>query len=277
MRGIVTPDDLREFRSICEKRIEELDPDRTAELALSGGTDSMTILFSMLSTDRRPHCISFYVHGVESTDIKASRYVCKYFGLELTEVKLPSAPHEVIADIKRVLPHCAVIKPTIVQCMIPWLYIYPAMRGSYMLNGLGGDDHYCNQLKVQKDLHANGEESVLKYRQCYTDDINFSGGNIKRFAEVYQKRNEDFYNCAEITDWFRQFTVRAINKPYDKYPSIAAFADFYRLGRFKRAHSSYQINSGLKDSHLRLLDTQYNRRNAKSIVAIYNDLAANHA
>jgi hypothetical protein len=227
----------------------------------------------MLATGRKPHCITFYVEGIESNDLRSARNVCKTFGLALTEVMLPHDVERTVADIRKVLPHCHLIKKTIIQCMQPWLYIYPAMRSDLILDGLGGDDLYCNQRKVQVALHQKGEAAILKWRKVYSDDLDFSSGNIHRFAAYYQKRSFDFYHSPAIEQWFLQFKVKALHSPYEKYPSVAAFVDFYQHGNFRRSHSSYQINSGLREVHDQLLRSPYNQRKAQSVVAIYNDLA----
>jgi asparagine synthetase B (glutamine-hydrolysing) len=272
MKSVISKADLIVFRQLCEKRIEQIDPDRKAELALSGGTDSLTVLFSMLSTGRKPRCITFYVRGRLSSDLQASRNVCKAFGLELVEVELPTDPDQIISDIRSILPHCHKIKATIIQCMHPWLYMYPRIKSDLILNGLGGDDLYCTQRKVQVALHQKGEEAILSWRHVYSADLDFSSGNIHRYAAHFNKRNVDFYHCKEIEQWFLQFKAVSLNRPYEKYPSVAAFQDYYSRGKFRRLHSSYQINSGLKEAHERILQTRHNQRKAKAMIAIYNDL-----
>lgn len=273
MRSKITIADIKDFRQLCEDRINEIDPNRSAELALSGGTDSLTVLFSMLATGRKPRCITFYVEGVISGDLISSRGVCKHWGLELKEVVLPQDPNSIITDLRQIMPHCHKIKKTIIQCMHPWLYIYPAMRSDLILNGLGGDDLYCNQRKVAVELSKFGEDHILKYRHVYSDDLDFTSGNILRYGKSFNKTNIDFYNFKALEDWFLQFKASALNSPYEKYPSIAAFIDFYKQGPFRRHHSSYQINSKLRDVHDKLLWTSYNKTKAKAIIAVYNSLA----
>lgn len=276
MVSTIKPSHIAELREIFEKRIEEIDPDKKAALALSGGTDSVTILFSMLATGRRPRCYTFHVDGIESTDLLSSRSLAKHFGLELIEVTIPSDPDQIADDVRKYINECHVIKKTIVQCMHPWLYLYPAMqeRGdTLVINGLGGDDLYCNQRKINVALGKHGEAAVIQWRKVWSDDINFSAANIKRWGwGGFGIRNIDFYNHEDIENWFLQFTIRALHKPMEKYPSVAAFSEFYKMGNFYRKHDSYQINSGLKKAHEQLLkSTKWNVRYAKDMITIYND------
>ena len=275
MKQRFTKNDAIEFREICLNRIEEIDPARNAALALSGGTDSMTILFSMLETGRKPECYTFYMDGILSKDLKSSRYVCKHFGLNLHEIKVPSDVDSIYKDIKRVLPHCEYVKKTIIQCMIPWLYLYPAINCTTVINGIGGDDLYATQRKLRVKFAKFGDDAVLTERHFYGRDLRFSEANILRFAKEYHKENIDFYESLRMENFLNQFSMKAIIKPYDKYPSIAAFSDYYSKGHFYRDQTehSYQINSKLRDCHDKLLKSKYNKNGSKAIIGIYNLIA----
>lgn len=268
-------DGANRFRQICLDRIEEIDPNRDSALALSGGTDSITILFAMLETGRRPECYTFYLDGVESVDLKSSRAVCKHFGLNLHEVVIPKDEDTMYNDIKRVLPYCEHVKKTIIQCMIPWLYMYPAIKEHRVIQGIGGDDLYATQRKLQVKVHAEGDEAIAEYRKFYGNDLRFSEANIIRFANQYGKESADFYDSRAIEEFLLGYSFYAINKPYMKYPSVVAFADYYRQGAFYRDQTehSYQINSRLRDYQDRLLDGKYNKTGAKAIIGLYNAIA----
>lgn len=272
----ITGKDLRDARELYRKRIEELDPDRKAALALSGGTDSVTILFAMLDTGRKPRCYTFYVDGIESTDLLSSRALCKHFGLELVECKLPSDIDSIARDVASYIAICEVIKKTVVQCMHPWLYIYPAMKergDDLILNGLGGDELYCNQRKQAIRLHREGEAAMIPARSvCYSSDTNFSGGNIINYGRVaFEIDNVDFYDSQEIRDFFLQFKLSILSKPMEKWLSAGPYPDYYSQGKFYRRHDSYQINSGLKLAHEKLLQSNvYNPKGKRDVRPIYN-------
>ncbi len=270
-----TQEHAAQFRALMLRRIEETDPGRTAELALSGGVDSTTVLFAMLESGRRPRCITFHVEGHTSADLLASRALAKRFGLELAEVTLPRDVERIAADVRALLPHCHVVKKTVVQCLHPWLYIVPAMQSDLILNGLGADDLYCNQRKVQVALRQpDGEQAILQYRHVYSLDLNFSGGNIERYVRRMGKRTVDVYNDKAVEDFFLQFEAKALHKPFEKALSVQAFRDYYDMGRFFRPRSAYQINSGLRERHEQLLRSPYNRKGAKEVVVVYRDMAA---
>jgi len=267
--------DAKKLREIYISRIEEIDPNKDSALALSGGTDSITVLFAMMETGRKPECYTFYMNGIVSRDLISSRHACEYFGLNLHEVCVPSDVDSIYRDVKRVIPYCEKVKKTIIQCMTPWLYIYPAMEQHTIITGMGGDDYFGTQRKVQVAYHNLGDEGIIDLRKYFGDDLNFSGANIERFARVYGKENIDFYGSKEIEQFLLGFTFECMNKPVPKYPSIAAFMDYYRKEPFYRDQTdhSYQINSGLRECHERLLNSNYNRNGKKAIIGLYNEIS----
>lgn len=267
--------DAAEFRTICNNRIEEIDPDGKSALALSGGTDSVTVLFAMLDTGRKPRCYTFYMDGIISVDLKSSRNLCKDFGLELVEIPVPSDLDTMYVDIQAVIPYCSMVKKTIIQCMIPWKYIYPAMSEDTIITGIGGDDLFCTQRKLQVAYHKGGDEALVPFRKCYSDDLTFSAANIARYGKVYGKRNVDFYNSEDIFGFINRFSLSAINKPMMKGAAVKAYMDYYKLGAYYRDQTehSYQINSKLRDCHDRLLHSPYNKGGHKAIIGLYNEMA----
>jgi len=166
-------------------------------------------------------------------------------------------------------------KKTIIQCMIPWLYIYPAVSQPIIINGLGADDFFGTNRHTQVAYSKFGDAGIISERKYHGNDLTHADANIMRFARMYGKSNIDFYARADFETFLLQYTFRAINKPVPKYPSIAAFADYYKSGKFYRGqeNSSFQVNSRLRDCHELLLKSKYNTRHHKAIIGLYNDIA----
>lgn len=252
-------------------RVTSITAGRPFELGLSGGTDSTTILFACLELGLRPRCMTFRMDHHVSDDLLSAQALAKKFKLDLEIITVPGDVHSIAADVKRVLPHCHVPKKTIIQCLIPWLYIYPAMKTDLMLVGIAADDLYCNQRKVQVALRQEGEAAILKWRKLYHDDLNFSCANITRFAGHYGKECVDVYGWKPFEEFFLRFKAEALNRPYEKHISVRAFREYFDQGNFYRKRSSYQVNSGLRDRHDVLLQSDYNTRGRKAVIGIYGD------
>lgn len=270
--------ELEAYRQLLIDSVLASDPAGAAELALSGGVDSAAILFAMLELGRKPTCFTFYCQDTISEDLQSARALCRHFGLKLREVEIPWDLEElerVLRDL--VLPACHNIrKKTIVQCVHPWAYLYPRMESHLALCGLGADDLLCSQRKVQVKLNTEGEDALWEagWRgRSYTKDLNFSSANIVRFGERYGKTLVDSYDTPGIHRWFEQFPVKLLHTPFEKAATVLAWRDYFAQGAFRRAHSSYQVNSKLKVLHEQLLGTRLNTRGAKDVVSIYKDLA----
>lgn len=277
-KGTQIPDEeIAEYRRLLIDKIEREDPERRASLALSGGTDSVAVLFAMLASGRKPDCYTFRCEGVNSSDHQSAVALCEHFGLKHHSIVVPWDLAKLEADCRYLVSKAHVIKDTIIQCMHPWLYIYPAMSERKMFCGLGGDDLYCTQLKVQKELRMKGEQAVRDngWRKVYSDDPIFSTWNIINLGrEVYGKALIDAYHDPAIEAWFLKFPIRDLHTPFEKAPSVLAFSEFYSQGPFRRAHASYQINSKLKDMHQQLLQLPAAvEAGAKGTIWVYRRMA----
>lgn len=271
---MIPDSEIQKLRQLFIERIEAVDPNRDAGLALSGGVDSMTVLFAMLESGRKPVCYTFVCESTPSDDHASSVAVCKHFGLEHVTITIPWDMEKLVADIRVLVQKAHKIKNTIIQCMHPWLYIYPALKSDTILCGLGADELFCNQQKVQILLHAKGDDAVREagYRKTYTDDQNFSSWNIINLGKDYGKTLVDVYHTPEINAWFYQWPIDDLHRPFEKAATVLAFGDYFKQGAFRRPHSSYQKNSKLKDMHFALLGTEYNQVGAKDPGVIYRGI-----
>ena len=275
MTDLIPPEEISKLRAMLIDQVEKADPDGTAEVALSGGTDSATVLFAALASGRRPRCMTFHVEGNVSEDLQAARRITSHFGLELSEITIPWNEEQLVKDIRYLVSKAHVIKKTVIQCMHPWLYIYPAMRSGTILSGLGADDYYCSDKRAAIHLHKGGEARLLEYGYRVSDskNLNYSDGNSIAFAATFGKQNIDIYGRQDIEDWFKQWKIKQLHAPVQKYPSLKAFEEYFTQGAFRRLQSPYQINSGLRDYHETLLTSKYNTRGLQDMIGIYTDIA----
>lgn len=268
-----TEQDCRDFRQMLLDNVAAIP--QPYELALSGGVDSTTVLFAMLELGIKPRCLTFHCDGIESNDLRSVRQLQQHFDLDVEVVTVPSDPDSMIRDVKLVLPYCGTIKKTIVQTLIPWLYLAPASRTQHIVYGVSADDHYCNTRKYQTILREQGERAALQWRYFDNDDLNYTAANILRFNRMcYGVTLHDPYACLTMQRWFRQFWLQSLNDPFEKHVSVRAFMDYYRQGPFRRLRSSYQVNSGLRDLHAgRLMHSQHNLGKHTDPIGLYNLLA----
>jgi len=275
----ISESDYRYAREMFQWRIETLDPDRKAELMLSGGVDSATVLFTMLESGRRPHCLTFQVGERESNDVRVAAAMCRCFKLEHTIVKIPQSEWELFRDVSEVISRVDWtttnrIKKTIVQCVHPFLYLYPAMKGNLALCGLGGDSFYLTRRKEQEALAKFGDDYVSAWRRSYSADPDYSDYHIMALASQYQKTMRDFYDFMEMAEWIQRFTVRATHYPREKQASAGVYKDYWKQGHWYRPADRFQIGSGLRQYHELLLSSPTcNPDGSKAVIRIYNRIA----
>ena len=268
-----TSEDILELREIFLRRVEDVDSDGSAAIALSGGIDSVGVLFAELELGRKPRCYTFYADRHISSDIKASRNICSALGLELTEIVIPTDVDTMYRDVRRVIPHLCKVKKTNVECTIPWLYAYPAIKEDIVLTGLAGDDFFCNNRKANVMLGRVGEDGMLDYRRQHVKDIDNADKCILDLAKTYGKTAVDFYDFPEAIEWFMQFTLRSLNRPFQKAPLVYCWRDWYAKGAFYKKHSSLQVDSRLRDFYQELLASKYNTGGHRAVSGLYNQIA----
>lgn len=270
----ITSTQFKQARDKLVARVDVIDPHSDGELMLSGGVDSATVLFAMLEAGRRPRCLTFYLEGVESRDLRVSRSMCQEFGLEHVAVMVPRLPATIREDSRKIIElvdwsRLSSLKKTVVQCVHPFLYLYPAMVGPRPIFGLGGDNFHLPERTWRVLLHEKGDEAIRLVRRSWSADPNYSDWHIQDLGRrVYGKTPVDLYDFTWLGAWFQQFDDVHLNKPCQKWSAVGMFNDYWNRGRWFREQSSFQVNSGLREAHDTIMEPQ-----DKSVVSVYNRMA----
>jgi len=91
----------------------------------------------------------------------------------------------------------------------------------------------------------------------------------KELSNQYGINFIDAYADKAIEDYFLQFSLDALLTPH-KNLVTTAFKDYFdKVGGYRK-HSSYQVNSKIRDYHEQLLSSKYNTNNNKEEIGIYN-------
>ena len=90
-------------------------------------------------------------------------------------------------------------------------------------------------------------------------------------AEHYCKKWSDVYANKEIEKYFLRFYLKDLLYPH-KNLVTGAFADYFEKVNGFRNHSSYQVNSRIRDVHASLLYSEYNTKKHKAIIGLYNEI-----
>jgi len=246
-------------------------------LLLSGGVDSMTALFAALECGHKPRCYTFYLSGYKSTDLAAARKVTDYFGLELIEVGIPSTLGDLIRDTFAVIDeinweyYLGVRKVTI-QTMHPLLYTTKAIEERKVVAGLGGGKLSLDSRKASIEIYHGGEEAAddLRCDRYAVDDDSL------QYQRTYQRAGIeylDFYAFTDAYRWVREIPVIAFNQRKAKWGLVKPFLDYWKKRPMYRAPAPYQIASGLRRFHDRLLKTRWNTKGWVQVQKVYQQMA----
>lgn len=261
-----------EFKAVMVDTISKY---KTLPLCLSGGVDSSNILFAFLTIGVKPQCYTFQYGDYESLDVKMAKSITAHFNCPHTIVKVPSDFDTMVKDIKRTIKMLdGVTTKTHIQCSIPMIYLAEKLKNdgySKALVGIQADDLLGTFKKACIQYSKGGESAFLQSR---LDDIAKpdSSASIKKVASIIGVDLIDIYETKEVADVLLKATYKEVHKPFQKWVVVNAFSEFWNQGTWYRKNASYQVVSGIRESHDRLLDSPYNIRNAKQVIAIYNDM-----
>ena len=264
-----------EFRKLFIEKTQEVASPGGIGLAMSGGIDSMSIFFSLIELDFEFECYTFYQEGYKSEDLKASIKYCKYFNIPINIIELKSDIDSIYKDIVDVIPFCGEkIKKTKVETLRPLMHLFKQSHHKIILNGSSADDYQPYKRKVNIDYMKGGDGLVLKkgHRLGVNDKYDSFDPLSQEMAKFYGVNFINVYADKSIEDFFLRFPLKQILYPH-KHLVTSAFEDYFnKIGGF-RLHSPYQINSKTSEFHELLLESKYNKRSSKAVIAIYNDIA----
>jgi asparagine synthetase B (glutamine-hydrolysing) len=237
---------------------------------MSGGVDSQTCLFALLEAGIVPTISSFTLEDRESRDFRTARDIAKTFDLKFVPIKVPVD----IDTIKRrmienVFKYNCRSKVEI-ECFYPIRYAIDkaAKQGhTAVVTGQGADTMYC--LSRKANVHYPNRED--EYRDTSRANPNWNQRQILMdYCSLRGLKFVPMYQIPEIWAAFKGLSHDEANYPTQKYPSRAAFPEYFKDVR-TYSHQPYQHgDTGIRDLFEILIESDWNLRNYKSVSGIYN-------
>ena len=248
---------------------------------LSNGVDSNSLVAALLRNGIRPTVISFRLTKNVSTDWSAARVTARGLGLDFVDIELPTDLDAMYADVRHAIKSLGLRKKADIECAIPVRYALDAakQRGiATVIAGSAADGHFGLSRKAVIRAHTGDglDDSAWldAFREAYfarTDPAQTR--TMTRYADAIGLRMLAPYVDQRLVDLFRGLSWRTLNTPRQKMPIRRAFPEIAKWG-VGRSHTNLQLgDSGIALNYSRLVQSQYNTRSAKSVVAIYNDVA----
>ena len=149
---------------------------------LSGGVDSLSLGFAAHRLGKKITAYTFHLEGDKSYDANKAEEVSKEFGWECKTVVVPTT--NLKDDFLRLVRNYDCRKKTHFECTFPFLYVFPHIKESYLLSGIGADGYYGVSKKAV--LHfKEPKEKFDQFRRNYFRPFNVTG-----FRQIEQLSNE---------------------------------------------------------------------------------------
>jgi len=257
-----------------DKLLETIEPHRKKPLLLSGGVDSATLLAALLELGERPECYTFRLGATDSTDVRVARRICKDWNLKIHVLKIERSLDVLVSDVRQVIKLLNTSKKASVQCAQPIMYMCERMHSDGFDSAIVGTGAVVlDDKRVAILASQQGEGAARAYRAEKLNDKNTDcgTGRMHQMARLMGIELAEPYSEEPLGSFALAIDYAELNRPRQKGMALRAFPEFYKRGYWRR-NSSLQVNSGVREWHDTLLKTEYNTRNSKRVVAIYNDM-----
>ncbi|AKO92032.1 hypothetical protein BEH_07915 [Priestia filamentosa] len=242
-------------------------------LLFSGGTDSLTCLFSLLESGIRPTLYSFHLEGVIHKDIEISKQVAEFYNLKHKIIVIKKDVEQLQKDVRYLISQFEIFRKTNVQCTYPFLHVLPKVQESFVMTGLCADDLYGTAKSVAIK-GAKSKETFDTIRNKTLSNLNSSAyRSIKQLVEdVFQKKFIVPYREESVISYFMNFSWEELNRPKQKQIAVKAYADYFDKQKIYRRNTNLQVGSKIREWHDELLKTELNVNNRKRVDEIYKDI-----
>lgn len=242
-----TREDCETFRMLCTGNAARIATDgRPVILMLSGGMDSLTILYAFIAADAKIECVNFDFEGITSEDTPSAQRVCESEGIPLKRLTIPEPTWD---DIRQSARDCLRYFDRVrrVKCESSYAFRYVAERlpdTCIVLHGNNGDSlfGYHKSQAVEAARLGDAHPDVIKRR--YGEQVKTE---FRLLGEKGQRTQVGFYFDKDICDFCMRFTANALNWKFPKSMMYYAFEDYHKKNGSYRKPRSY-IKAGGEDS-----------------------------
>lgn len=257
-------------REILLRRTEDVGSDAVG-IALSGGIDSQSVLYSLWESGRRPTCYSFTLDDRESLEFRTARETAARLGLPFVPVILPTDLEDLAVYVRGMVRR-GYVRKTTVECCWPLLRLIRALREPVLASGWSTDAIFG----LSKSAIINWRHRMDEYRARQRVEEFDPAGQWGVFTSALATKGARFfvpYGCDEMWEVFRGTTWEEINRPRQKEDLIRAWPEHFRHIRVRPRTNLHIGDSGIRDLFARLLETPLNARRRSDAGALYRDIA----
>lgn len=246
-------------------------PDNEVAILLSSGIDSSSVLFALLEAKKKVTAYTFCLDDRVSRDLKYAELTAKEFDVPFIKIILPTNIHTLKEDLVDLVRYGARSK-TDFECGWPMLYAYSTIKEKNIFSGFGADGHFC----ISKKGMIHFKNRIDEFRDNLWNKKTYVQKHMhENLCKVYKKNFIAPYLSQNMYEIFKGTSWEQVNRPHQKQPIRDSFAEeFSRIKIFQ--HQNLQKgDSGISEHFEKLLHTELNIKNYKSVVGVYNYLVKN--
>lgn len=254
--------------------IDQEVPTDNVGILLSGGVDSLSLGFAAHRLGKKITAYTFHLEGDKSYDANKAEEVSKEFGWECKTVVVPTT--NLKDDFLRLVRNYDCRKKTHFECTFPFLYVFPHIKESYLLSGIGADGYYGVSKKAV--LHfKEPKEKFDQFRRNY-----FTPFNVTGFRQIEQLSNErdiklvhPYIYHDDVREFFFKYDWFELNQPKQKQVVRDAFKEEFDRVTSVKDHINLQLGSNIDHLFEKLLDDKMlNNRGRKRVMDLASDYAS---
>lgn len=275
-------ENAKRVRAALLAAVDDIGP---AEIALSGGIDSASVLAASLALGRQPACFTFRLLPGDSLDLKVARSMCEAFGLTLNVQDIERSTKVLRRDLEWVVPYAATYMsrayntagPKIVkvpiQCLHAMSYVASIARSRgvrTMLTGFCADGYYGSSRAMNVMLQREGLRAWDDYRRKYLVHPTNADLLVQHyFSDRCEIELIDAWAHPAVQKVMLDMVPAELHRPFVKAVAVHAFPEFWSKGAWVRENQSLQVVGGIREWHDTLL-SEPEFEGAPSILAVYS-------
>lgn len=246
---------MQNFRTILREVIKKQLPNEPVALLFSGGTDSLTILWTLLDLEARVTCYTFHLSYYESTDLRASRLACDFY--QVPQVIINEDKGEILDQLKDVITVIKSPRKTHVEVMYGYWFLIQAVKEKHIFSGIQADTLYGSNKNSAIQYGKRLAGDFTKFRQHLLANPGQEGlCQANLIARHFNKVLFTPYSSQNIRDFFFRYSWADLNKPKQKMPAVISFSEKFRELPIYRRDDNMQCGSHLRE-HLATYVKQY--------------------
>ena len=238
-------------------------PEDTVAVSLSSGIDSMSVLFALLECNKNVVVYSFTLDDRESRDFKEAKELAEKLNLPFRPVILSTDIETLKRDVLILGNEYGCKKKTDYICTWPYMYLTKMVSESVLATGMAADGHFV--ISKKGVLHFKDKPEVFR-KSYFSNPSRCQLPQRTKLAKECGIKLFEPYLSQEMFDYLLHSTWEECNKPQQKMPIRRAF-NYPKM----HLHTNFQLgDSGITEHFEKLLNTDWNLHNYKSIIGILN-------